>query len=276
MNVVRYEPRLRGRYGRHRVDPASAVTDDERRIKRRGDLAVRRGAAVPIRSLIACGTRALIDAVSPGRHRGHRSRGRGAARERPERTVDFGSRVGRFSYPAPVMERGQFGCQVAVVVEQGGGGPGEARCASPGGSGVLRARTPKASTRRSRPCSWDPNCCGPPSKTRPAPGRAPIPDRAGFSIARRAARDRIILATGVITDTVIDLVGTVGRHVLAALLTQDVTQQHTSRPCCRSGHAPEIPGRIPRVPSAGLRRPTRHVDCPQPARNCLGTSGAGH
>ncbi|MEU5012880.1 IS4 family transposase, partial [Streptomyces sp. NPDC021749] len=44
------------------------------------------------------------------------------------------------------------------------------------------------------------------------------PDRAGFSIAWQAARDQVILAAGVIAGTVIDLAGTIGRHVLAALL----------------------------------------------------------
>ncbi|MER5987037.1 IS4 family transposase [Streptomyces sp. NPDC001787] len=44
------------------------------------------------------------------------------------------------------------------------------------------------------------------------------PDRAGFSIAWQAARDQIILAAGVIAGTVIDLTGTIGRHVLANLL----------------------------------------------------------
>ncbi|MGW1163837.1 IS4 family transposase [Streptomyces sp. NPDC002513] len=44
------------------------------------------------------------------------------------------------------------------------------------------------------------------------------PDRAGFSIAWQAARDQIILAAGVIADTVIDLAGTIGRHILANLL----------------------------------------------------------
>jgi Insertion element 4 transposase N-terminal/Transposase DDE domain len=44
------------------------------------------------------------------------------------------------------------------------------------------------------------------------------PDRASFCIAWQAARDQIIQAAGVIADTVIDLVGTIGRHVLAALL----------------------------------------------------------
>lgn len=44
------------------------------------------------------------------------------------------------------------------------------------------------------------------------------PDRASFSIAWQAARDQLIQATGVIAGTVIDLIGTIGRHVLAGLL----------------------------------------------------------
>jgi Insertion element 4 transposase N-terminal/Transposase DDE domain len=44
------------------------------------------------------------------------------------------------------------------------------------------------------------------------------PDRASFSIAWQAARDQVIQATNVITGTAIDLVGTIGRHVLATLL----------------------------------------------------------
>ena len=44
------------------------------------------------------------------------------------------------------------------------------------------------------------------------------PDRAGFTIAWQAARDQIIQAANVIAETVIDLVGTIGRHVLANLL----------------------------------------------------------
>ncbi|MFE0517140.1 IS4 family transposase [Streptomyces sp. NPDC058964] len=46
------------------------------------------------------------------------------------------------------------------------------------------------------------------------------PDRAGFTIALSAARDQLILAAGIIADTVIDLVGVIGRHVLAQLLPQ--------------------------------------------------------
>jgi hypothetical protein len=41
------------------------------------------------------------------------------------------------------------------------------------------------------------------------------PDRASFTIARQAARDQLISAAGVIADTVVDLVGVIGRHVLA-------------------------------------------------------------
>ncbi|RSN06811.1 IS4 family transposase [Nonomuraea sp. WAC 01424] len=44
------------------------------------------------------------------------------------------------------------------------------------------------------------------------------PDRAGFTTALAAARDQLILAAGVIAGTDIDLVATIGRHVLAHLL----------------------------------------------------------
>ena len=44
------------------------------------------------------------------------------------------------------------------------------------------------------------------------------PDRASFTIAWHAARDQLIQAAGVIAGTVIDLAGTIGRHVLANLL----------------------------------------------------------
>ncbi|WP_168589607.1 IS4 family transposase [Saccharopolyspora sp. ASAGF58] len=44
------------------------------------------------------------------------------------------------------------------------------------------------------------------------------PDRASFTIAYQAARDQLIQAANVIADAVIDLVGTIGRHILADLL----------------------------------------------------------
>jgi hypothetical protein len=44
------------------------------------------------------------------------------------------------------------------------------------------------------------------------------PDRASFTIALNTARDQLIQAANVIAGTTIDLAGTIGRHVLAALL----------------------------------------------------------
>ncbi len=44
------------------------------------------------------------------------------------------------------------------------------------------------------------------------------PDRGSFTIALHAARDQLVAADGVIADTEIDLVGTIGRHVLDQLL----------------------------------------------------------
>jgi hypothetical protein len=44
------------------------------------------------------------------------------------------------------------------------------------------------------------------------------PDRASFTIAWQAARDQLIQAASIIAGTVIDLTGTIGRHVLAHLL----------------------------------------------------------
>ena len=44
------------------------------------------------------------------------------------------------------------------------------------------------------------------------------PDRASFTIAWQTARDQLIHAADVIAGTVIDLIGTIGRHVLTSLL----------------------------------------------------------
>jgi hypothetical protein len=44
------------------------------------------------------------------------------------------------------------------------------------------------------------------------------PDRASFTIAYQTARDQLIQAANVIAGSVIDLVGTIGRHVLADLM----------------------------------------------------------
>lgn len=47
-----------------------------------------------------------------------------------------------------------------------------------------------------------------------------VPDRASFTVALHTARDQIVQAAGVIAATVIDLVGTIGEHVLANLLPE--------------------------------------------------------
>jgi hypothetical protein len=44
------------------------------------------------------------------------------------------------------------------------------------------------------------------------------PDRASFTTALHTARQQVTLAAAIITETTIDLVGTIGRHVLANLL----------------------------------------------------------
>ncbi|MBM0240450.1 IS4 family transposase [Micromonospora sp. ATA32] len=44
------------------------------------------------------------------------------------------------------------------------------------------------------------------------------PDRAGFTTAVQAARDLIVQAANVIADTTIDLIGTIGRHLLDNLM----------------------------------------------------------
>ena len=44
------------------------------------------------------------------------------------------------------------------------------------------------------------------------------PDRASFTTALNAARDQLVQASGVIADTVIDLVGAIGRQVLNDLM----------------------------------------------------------
>jgi hypothetical protein len=53
------------------------------------------------------------------------------------------------------------------------------------------------------------------------------PDRASFTTALNTARDQLTHAAGVITDTVIDLVGVIGTHVLANLLPERRTRTKT-------------------------------------------------
>ena len=44
------------------------------------------------------------------------------------------------------------------------------------------------------------------------------PDRGSFTVALNAARDQIIKAAGILAESVVDIVGVIGRHVLADLL----------------------------------------------------------
>jgi hypothetical protein len=44
------------------------------------------------------------------------------------------------------------------------------------------------------------------------------PDRASFTVALNTARDQLVKAADVMADTAVDLVGTIGRHVLDALM----------------------------------------------------------
>jgi hypothetical protein len=55
-------------------------------------------------------------------------------------------------------------------------------------------------------------------------GQQTAPDRAGFTIALHAARDQLVQAAGVITDTVVDLVGAIGHAVRAGLLARRRTR----------------------------------------------------
>jgi hypothetical protein len=54
----------------------------------------------------------------------------------------------------------------------------------------------------------------PPGHGPAAPGAASAPGRLTRSVALQTARDQVVQAAGAIADTVIDLVGTIGRAVL--------------------------------------------------------------
>ncbi len=93
----------------------------------------------------------------------------------------------------------------------------ELKSTLPGGR-VLRARTPAGIDQEIyallvtyqilRTAMADATAC--------VPGTGP--DRASSTIAWQTARDQLIQAAGIIASTVIDLIGTIGRHVLAGLM----------------------------------------------------------
>ncbi|GAA3305820.1 IS4 family transposase [Streptomyces cinereospinus] len=78
------------------------------------------------------------------------------------------------------------------------------------------------------------------------------PDRASFSIAWQTARDLVIQAAGVIADTVIDLVGTIGLHVLANLLP--ARRLRVSPPHRQTRHL-QVPGPRPPVSTGPATKP---------------------
>lgn len=65
------------------------------------------------------------------------------------------------------------------------------------------------------------------------------PDRGSFTIALEAARDQVIQAAGVIADETMDLVGSIGRRVLAHLMPDRrlrVSPRAVKRPLSRYAH----------------------------------------
>ena len=80
------------------------------------------------------------------------------------------------------------------------------------------------------------------------------PDQASFTVAFHAARDQIIKATGIIAGTVIDIVGAIGRQILADLL-----------PPRRARTAPRVVKRAisnyaPHTAGGRLRGPSHHTN----------------
>jgi hypothetical protein len=87
-----------------------------------------------------------------------------------------------------------------------------------GGGRVLRARTPAGLEQKiyARLITYQALRIAITDATLTAPDVDP--DRSSFTVALHAARDQLIKAAGVIADTAIDLVGTIGQQVLDGLL----------------------------------------------------------
>lgn len=87
-----------------------------------------------------------------------------------------------------------------------------------GGGRVLRARTPAGLEQEiyARLIAYQALRIAITDATLAAPDVDP--DRGSFTLALRAARDQLIKAAGVIADTTVDLLGTIGQQVLAGLL----------------------------------------------------------
>jgi hypothetical protein len=86
------------------------------------------------------------------------------------------------------------------------------------------------------------------------------PDRASFTTALHTARDQVIQAAGVIADTTIDLVGTIGRHILANLLPTRRTRT-SPRATKRATSKYTTQGTVNRT----TYKATIHINIPTPA-----------
>lgn len=90
------------------------------------------------------------------------------------------------------------------------------------------------------------------------------PDRASFTIAWQAARDQIIRAAGVIAGTVIDLVGTIGGHILAEPLPERrlrVCPRHVKRAISKyQARGPNIDRHSYKATISIASSPARHRD----------------
>ena len=126
------------------------------------------------------------------------------------------------------------------------------------GGRVLRAQTPQGIDQKvyALLCTYQALRLAIADATATRPGLDP--DRASFTIALHAARDQVIHAAGVIAATTIDLVGTIGRAVLADLL-----------PSRRDRHSPSVVKRaISKRRATGDIEPAPTTKPPSAPRSC--------
>jgi hypothetical protein len=81
------------------------------------------------------------------------------------------------------------------------------------------------------------------------------PDRGSFTIALHAARDQLTQAAGVIADTVIDLIGVIGRRVLDNLMP---ARRLRVSPRHRQARHLQVPGQRPQHQPTQLQGHPRH------------------
>jgi hypothetical protein len=79
------------------------------------------------------------------------------------------------------------------------------------------------------------------------------PDRASFTIALQTARDQLVKAAGVLAATTIDLVGTIGRHVLDNLMPD---RRLRVAPASSNGPSPSTTPRVPTSTGPATKPPS--------------------